>query len=172
MLEKLHISRYESSIDDWGYNIKEGGSNGMHSKETRNKISEANKRRKYSEETRKKIGEGNKGKIMSLEARKKMSKARKGKKKSEEHKRKISQALKGRKYSKNTKKKMSKAQYKRKKGLFGFVGASYTLKKQKPWTRVWVCQIGHNGNTNYLGVFHDPLSAQIVYNFAWNEIYS
>jgi len=38
-LERLHISRYESLKTEWGYNIKDGGANGKHLKETKQKIS-------------------------------------------------------------------------------------------------------------------------------------
>jgi group I intron endonuclease len=40
MLERLHISRYESLTTQWGYNIREGGSGGKHSEETIKKMSE------------------------------------------------------------------------------------------------------------------------------------
>jgi len=75
-----------------------------HSKETREKMSEAWKKRgPVSEETRKKLSKVHKGRIISAETRKKLSLANKGqvpwtkgRKLSEEHKRKISEGHKRR----------------------------------------------------------------------------
>ncbi|AGE54341.1 GIY-YIG catalytic domain-containing endonuclease [Paramecium bursaria Chlorella virus NY2B] len=87
-----------------GYNLREGGSNGKLSEETKQKISDAAK--------------GNKkclGRIVSVETRKKQSNANKGNMVSEKTRKKISNSLKGHKInlgriaSEETKKKMSNA---------------------------------------------------------------
>lgn len=62
-------------------NIREGGSKGKLSEETKQKLSEISKkqkRRPCSEETRRKIGAKHKGKIVSEESRKKSSESHKG----------------------------------------------------------------------------------------------
>ena len=106
-------------------NVKEPGSNGKHSVESKRKISEALKgkpRTSHSEESKRKISEALKGKTlteehkrkiseangnMSEETKRKLSEAGKGNKNSsghkhsEESKRKISEAKKGKTYSKD-----------------------------------------------------------------------
>ena len=42
-IEEMLIKQYRSTEDDYGYNIKHGGSNHNHSEETKRKIGEANK---------------------------------------------------------------------------------------------------------------------------------
>ena len=80
-------------------NIKEPGSNGKHSEETKRKMSEywkGNKNclgHKRSEETKRKMSEAKKGKTLSEETKRKMSEAKKSM--SEETKRKMSEAKKG-----------------------------------------------------------------------------
>ncbi len=88
--EDYWIKKLKSKNKDIGYNIKDGGLNGLHSDETKKKIKKARQLQKFSEETRKK-----------------MSKAGKGRKKSEEHKRKIGEANKGKVYSIEIRKIMS-----------------------------------------------------------------
>ena len=84
-------------------NIKEPGSNGKHSEETKRKMSEywkGNKNslgHKHSEETKRKLSETRKGKTASEETKRKISEANKGKTPSEETKRKMSEAKKGNK---------------------------------------------------------------------------
>lgn len=104
--EIMYIKLYNSTNPKYGYNFREGGSNGIFNDETRKKMSEANKGknnpmygkygennpnygRHHSEETRKKISEAQKGKPSK----------RKGTKLSEETKRKVSEnnAWKGKK---------------------------------------------------------------------------
>jgi hypothetical protein len=66
------------------------GLTGIHSEESKKKISITHKGKKLSEEHKKKIGTGNKGKIVSEETKKKMSELHKGKKHTEETKEKLS----------------------------------------------------------------------------------
>lgn len=87
-----------------------------HSEETKQKMSDIAKGRKVSEETKHKISETNKGrpgtfkgKKHSEEAKLKISEARKGKSLSEEHKRKIVEAGKGRVPSEETRYKISES---------------------------------------------------------------
>lgn len=80
-----------------------------HSKETKDKLSKANKGKKRDEATRRKIGEANKGKVTSEETKKKMSDAAKGKPKSREAAEKSSNARKGKHLSEAHKEKLSKA---------------------------------------------------------------
>jgi group I intron endonuclease len=92
--ERYFINYYDSIVN--GYNIKDGGSKGKPSAETRRKMSDAQK-----------------GKIISIETRQKMSDAKMGKKASNETKRKLSEAhmgntvMLGKKLSEETKQKMS-----------------------------------------------------------------
>ena len=86
-LECLYIDIYDSINN--GYNNQTGGSNGKHTEETKQKISEANKGKKRSEETKKKISESLKGKYGGENS------PMYGKHHSEETKQKISEANKG-----------------------------------------------------------------------------
>ena len=83
-----------------GYNLKGGGSHGKTHKETRKKLSEANKGKHQTKETKQKISETLskvlKGHKVSEETRKKLSEANKGKHHSEETRKKISEAVKKR----------------------------------------------------------------------------
>ena len=70
---KLITEYYKSNIDEYGYNIENGGNNnGVHSDETKRKISEGNKGKVVSEETREKLRKINKGKVVSEETREKL----------------------------------------------------------------------------------------------------
>ena len=90
-----------------------GGDGGwVFSKETKRKLSLANKGKKLSEETKRKISIGNKGKKLSEETKIKMSIAKKGKKMSEEARRNMSLARRGEKrrpLTVETKRKISQA---------------------------------------------------------------
>ena len=85
-------------------NVREPGSNGKMSEESKRKIGEAKKGKSRSEETKRKISEAGKGNKNTL-----------GHKLSEEHKRKLSEASRGNKnwlghkHSEETKRKMSEA---------------------------------------------------------------
>ena len=69
MLERLHISRYESSIDEWGYNIREGGATGPLHKKTREKLSLIHKGIKHTKETKQKISKTKRGSRYSVKHR-------------------------------------------------------------------------------------------------------
>ncbi len=84
-LENKYIKKYDSIKN--GYNIREGGSHGKLSDETKKKISIANTGKKHSEKTKKRISEAKKGeknpmygKIYSDEYKKNMSKSNMGEK--------------------------------------------------------------------------------------------
>lgn len=100
--------KYFDSIKN-GYNIKEGGSHGKHSEESKIKMSEAQKGKKLSEETKAKISKAHLGKKHSEETKDKMKNASLGKYHSEETKAKIREANSGKKLSKETKAKIGKA---------------------------------------------------------------
>lgn len=101
--EKLLIEKLNTMDSKHGYNIKEGGSNGSLSEETKRKLSEINKNKHLSEEHKNKISESNKGKHHSEETKKKLSEANKGKNASEKH------YLYGKHLPEETKKKLSEA---------------------------------------------------------------
>ena len=101
--ETLYINILKTLAPD-GYNLKEGGSNGRLSEETKQKMSEAKTGKQRSEETKEKISKSLKGQISW----------NKGKNHSETTKQKISEALKGEKnpfygknHTKETKEKIS-----------------------------------------------------------------
>lgn len=105
-LEKFWINTFDSI--NKGYNIKEGGSHGRHSNETKLKISTSKKGQvsrlgmKHSDDTKKKISQAQKrirtGRKHSLETIQKMKEAlAKRAPMSEETKKKISQTLKNKK---------------------------------------------------------------------------
>lgn len=60
--EISYITMYKSNNRNFGYNKKDGGTNGLHSIESRIKMSNAHKGVKLSEETRRKMSEIRKGK--------------------------------------------------------------------------------------------------------------
>lgn len=80
-----------------------------HTKEARQKISDAGKGRIFSDDTRKKISERQIGKKLSDEHRKKLSESHKGRKMSAEHKAKISASMKKYTFTDEHKKKISEA---------------------------------------------------------------
>ena len=124
LLEQMYITLYDTTNRKYGYNNSLGGEHGLHSEESKNKISESLKGKhhteehknkisesmkghKFTKETRKKISEANKGHETTEETRKKISEANKGKKLTEEHKNKISEGNKGKKLTEETRKKIS-----------------------------------------------------------------
>lgn len=113
--EKLLIKKLNTMDSKYGYNLREGGSNGALSKETRRRISESTKGEKshmygkhLNESTKKKISDFRKGVLASEETKRKMSESRKGennyfygKHHTEESRRKISESQKGLRMGKN-----------------------------------------------------------------------
>jgi group I intron endonuclease len=181
-LEKKYIKKYKSTNKNFGYNLTFGGEGtiGYHlSEETKKRQSQLMK------------GENNPfyGKHHTKEAKEKMSRTRKGKccgknhpnygktgelhpvfgrKHTKEEREKISKRFKGKSKSFEHRKNNGIA---KRGGLFGFVGCTYSNKKTVPWNKVWSCQISYLGKQKTLFYYNDPLSAQIVYFFAFNEIY-
>jgi len=94
---EVHWIAYFGSFGEGGYNLTSGGGQGITvSKETRAKLSEANKNRPSpSEETRAKLSAAKKGKKRSEEQQAKLSAALRGKKRSDETRAKMSEAKKG-----------------------------------------------------------------------------
>lgn len=80
-----------------------------HTKEAKQRMSEALKGRMISEEHKRKISGTLKGKPLSEETKRKLSEASKGKAKSEEHRRNISEGQKGKILSEETKRKISES---------------------------------------------------------------
>jgi group I intron endonuclease len=146
MLERLHIARYESMDRDIGYNSTEGG-DGLfgfkHSPESKLKIGLASKDRKHTDETKKLISQHSKGKNNPIY----------GQKRPKELRRTVSQKQHG-------------------KGIFGFTGVTYKNKHLEPHCRVWNSKIGYNKNRKSLGMYNDPVSAELVYMLVWNEIHN
>lgn len=88
----------------------------------------------------------------------------------------------GRKHTPETKKKMSQSRkgksignnnvmFNKKRSWHGFRGAHYNNKTQNPWTRVWRATLRHNCKSNSLGLYEDPLSAEIVHLLVKEAIY-
>lgn len=113
-LEKYWIWVLNSMVPN-GYNLKEGGANGKHNKESIKKMSRAMKGRKcpHTKEWDKKISNANKGRKLTKEHCKILSETHKGIKLSEETKKKMSEVHKGinkgKKLSKEHCKKLSEA---------------------------------------------------------------
>lgn len=113
-LENFFIEKYKSNNRKYGYNLRNGGSHGKHSEETKEKMSLAKKGKPSPKK-------GKLGKIPSLETRQKLAIALKGnknslgKKTTETTKKKLSIAMKGKKNrlgvksSEETKQKISKS---------------------------------------------------------------
>lgn len=122
-LEKLLIKNLNTMNSKYGYNCKEGGSNGSLSEETRRRISESHKGNKnyiygkqMSGEHKRKLSEAHKGKLVSEETRKKISESLKGennhmygKHHSDETKEKLSESHKGKILSREHKEKIGEA---------------------------------------------------------------
>lgn len=130
-VECWYIKEFNTQDRNFGYNLKEGGSHGKHSKETKEKISKSQKEywkththptlgRKHTEEAKKQISEALKGKYVgefssfygkthTEETKKKLSESNKGRKRSEDTIKKMSEAQMGKVCSTETKKKLREA---------------------------------------------------------------
>lgn len=131
--EKLLIEKLNTMNSKYGYNCKDGGSNGSLSEETRKKISESHKGNKnymygkqMSEEHKRKLSEAHKGKVVSEETKKKISESLQGennylygKHLSEETKQKLSDSHKGKTLSEEHKRKISESVKGEKHPLYG-----------------------------------------------------
>lgn len=158
-LEKQYIKLYNSV--KIGYNILYGGYSPL-PKYIIEKMSKANKTKKRTKKWKENISNG-------LKKYYKYNKShRYGRKLSDLHRFKISKSNKGKKHKLKSRKKISKFQ--KNKGLFGFYGSFY-MKSLNFERKCWRCRIGYDNFRKDLGLFEDPLSAQIVYEFVWNEIY-
>jgi hypothetical protein len=152
--------------------LNEGGNDGKYSLETRQKLSIMRRGKKNSMYGKKhtikainkmrqsKLGKNNPryGIKVSLETRRKLSELNKGKnnpmygkKPSLNHRRKISESLRG-------------------NGLFGTNGA-YLDKRKNPERKCWQSYIKYGGKNRFLGLYNDPLSAQMMYELVRDEIY-
>ena len=107
--EKLLIDKLSLMNPENGYNLKEGGSHGKLSEESKELVRQSKLGKPRPEYIKQKLRECNIGRTPSEETRRKMSESGKGRKFSEEHKRKISEANTGRKMSEESKVKMSEA---------------------------------------------------------------
>jgi group I intron endonuclease len=114
-LEDYYMELYNSRDKNIGYNLKEGGSHGKHSEETKQKISIAHTGKFVSEETKQKLREINTGKTLSEDVRRKISQQNMGnqnnlgKTASAETKQKLSQTHMGLITSDETRQKISAA---------------------------------------------------------------
>lgn len=101
-LEIYYIEKFKTFNSKYGLNLRKGGTNGKHSKESLIKMSNAKRVENLSDETRRRLSESKKGsknpfykKEFSKEHRENLSKAGKGRKMSEESKKKLSESRKG-----------------------------------------------------------------------------
>jgi len=105
--EIYYIDFYDSRNRKKGYNIKEGGSHGKHSEETKEKLRVINTGKTLTKEHKLKLSQAHLGKKHSKKWKKLMSKLMTGKKLSSEHCKLISIGKKGKKFTKEHKKNIS-----------------------------------------------------------------
>lgn len=147
-LEQYYIEYYKTNVPEFGYNIKNGGSRGSHSKDTKQKISKSLTGREISEITKQKLAISNIGNTSHLgkkhsdATKKKISVAKSGKNNhnfgkqfSEEHRKKISEALTGKIVSETAKNNMSKGQLGNKNATGKNKGKTWKVIDGK---RVWI----------------------------------
>ena len=159
--EIYFIDEYNCLKQEYGYNLREGGSNGKPSKETKRKMSISAKGRIFSNETRLKLSKSKKGKNNPFY----------GKKHSEEAKRKMSESHKGNDYGRTGKKHSLEHRKNISKSHQGeYPGATYD-KSKNPEGNCWRSSIGYKINQKHLMSAPDPISCTIVYLFVWEEIY-
>lgn len=115
-VEKDLIAKYKSNNKIYGYNLMDGGLNGLPNEETKQKLSDSHMGQKgywtgkhRSEETKEKLRKASTGRIKTKEEKEKISKSNKGKIVSKETGDKISNSLKGKKLSKEHREKLSEA---------------------------------------------------------------
>ena len=144
MLERLYIFRYESSVCDWGYNIREGGSNGKLSKETRKRMSESQKKKEFTEEHRKNLSKSNARNMLGKTGNK--------------------NPFYGKQHPNKLMKQISKSYWGK------YPGATF-IKRANPEKRCWHAKIQIHKKKISLGFYEDPISASMVYKFVWREIY-
>jgi group I intron endonuclease len=147
-LEDDYITLYGCLSPDKGYNLRTGGKTGKLSEITRKRMSEA------------RMGEKNHmyGKKLPPEVCEKIGQAKRGE----------NNPFYGRKRPLHTRKKMSKSQEGR--ALFGLTGVR-RVKTCNYEMKCWNPHINFNGHCKSLGLFEDPLSAQIVRDIVFDEIY-
>lgn len=104
--ECFWIAKYKTQDDEYGYNIRDGGSRGKHSLESRIKISKSRTGMKFSQEHIKNMSLARIGKKRNKDVVDKIAKSNTGKKRSEEFKNTISKMKKGTKLSEETKRKI------------------------------------------------------------------
>ena len=164
-LEESYICLFNSRKEINGYNIRNGGSQGKISEETKKKISRTKKRNGSSKEEKHPL-------FLSLDDKEIIKLYEKGlschkiaKKMNCSHQT-ILRHLK-----KNKIKITNKSQWKQKQGLFGFTGVSYHYKKGGPLCKTWHSRIQWNKRRKSLGCYEDPLSGEIVYNLVKKELW-
>lgn len=135
-LEDLNIIAFNTTDVNYGYNIRNGGSHGRLSEETKQKISD-NLKGKYCGENHPFFG-----KQHTVESRKKMSKALKGKKLSAEHREHITIAT--RNMSQDTKNKMSIAKSGENHPMYGKHHSNISKSKMSisKKDRIWINKCG------------------------------
>lgn len=114
--DEIYFIKYFKDSGIEVLNLQEGGSNGRHSEETKEKIRKANTGKIFTDQRLRNMSisntgkpSPNKGKKMSEDTKKLISKAHIGKTMPENIKQKISEKLKGRIFSEKTRKKLSDA---------------------------------------------------------------
>lgn len=107
--EAYWIEQFDAMNPRRGFNMKEAGSIGRHTDETKAKISKIHKGKTVSDETKAKMSKAAKGKPKSDETKAKLSEARKGKTNTEESNAKRSASLKHRVFTDEHKANISEA---------------------------------------------------------------
>lgn len=98
-MEDYWFQKTECLNPEFGYNMKDAGSNGKPNDEVKRRLSELARGRVFTDEHRRNLSKAHKGKIIPLEQRAKMNEARKGYKWSDESRRKLSETKKGKPFS-------------------------------------------------------------------------